>query len=470
MQPFQRVTPEEVGISSRDILSLLRAYLTGDDGEETHSFLLLRHGKLVTAGAFAPYSLKDRRAVFFGSKLFAGVAAGFAMAEGLFALDDVVADYFPELLPPNPPSELFRIKVRHLLTMTVGQAGEGMHEGSAEKDWGYAFFRRKCEVEPGREFRCDGHATYMLSRLVLKTSGKDLLEYLTPRLFEPMEMEVPPCIRDEGVSIDRTGMRLTLGEYARMGQLFLNGGVWNGKEVLPRGFAEEALLCHISCQTQMGEDWSEGYCYRLGRGQHGTYRFCGALGQMCVVMPEYDAVFCVHSGYDNPKINKELEKFYELLMTKFSDEPLPADEEGNRMLEDFIARLAVPERYATPSPMMGVFSGRELPVLPGSPYVSARLDFASNAVTVTLTEKGGDRTVFAAGLCHPMQTPVDCRGIVVLGTDITARYSSTALFTGLDTVRIKTHITETPTNLYVEMDYAKNEACVYTRRGNFDKK
>ena len=107
MQPFQRITPEEAGISSRDILTLLRAYMTGDDGEETHSFLLLRHGKLVTAGAFAPYSLKDRHAVFSGSKLFAGVAAGFAMAEGLFALDDAVADYFPSFCLQIHPRSFF---------------------------------------------------------------------------------------------------------------------------------------------------------------------------------------------------------------------------------------------------------------------------------------------------------------------------------------------------------------------------
>ena len=90
MQPLQRITPEEAGISSRDIMALLCAYITGDAGEETHSFVLLRHGKLVSAGAFAPYSLKDRHAIFSGSKLFAAIAAGFAMEEGLFALDDAV--------------------------------------------------------------------------------------------------------------------------------------------------------------------------------------------------------------------------------------------------------------------------------------------------------------------------------------------------------------------------------------------
>lgn len=472
MQPFISVTPEEVGISSLDILALLESYVTGDLAEETHSFVLLRHGKLVASGAYAPYSLKDRNTVFSVSKMYTSTAVGFCIAEGLFGLDDFVADLLPEYAE-EASSRVRSIRVRHLLSMTSGQEGEVVHEGRKTKasedeaDWVREFFQRECDVEPGTEFRYDGFCTYLLSFLIKKYTGSDLLEYLTPRLFEPMEMPVPPCIRDRnGLPIGWTGLRVTIGELCRLGQLYLDGGKYQGRQILPEGWAEEASRCHIPTgQHPVGADWSEGYCFQFWRSRENAYRFCGALGQMCLIAPEKDLVFCVFSGYNNDRIHKELEKFYDLVYHKISDTPLPPNEEGNRRLGEFIARMAVPETYATPSPAIPMLEGRTLPLTPGTPYAAATFSFVADAVTVTL--KGECPITFAAGFSAPLRTPVESVGTVVLRTDFKTEYSATARFTAPRRLTVTVHIIACPTDLVLEADFEKNEATLRAIRGAF---
>ena len=473
MQPFLSVLPEEVGISSRDILALLDSYVTGIPEEETHSVVLLRPGQLVASGAYAPYSLKDRNTVFSVSKMYVSTAIGFCVSEGHFGLDDFVAELLPEYATGEISPRVRRIRVRHLLSMTSGQEGEVVHEGrktkvsDEEADWAREFFQRECDVEPGTEFRYDGFCTYLLSVLLKKYTGMDLLDYLKPRLFDPLEMPVPPCIRDKnGLPIGWTGLRVTIGELCRMGQLYLDGGKYQGKQILPLGWVEEASRCHIPTGNHpVGADWSEGYSFQFWRSRDNAYRFCGALGQMCLIAPEKDLVFCVFSGYNNDRIHKELEKFYDLVYFKISDAPLPPDPEGNAMLRDFVSRMAIPEAYATPSPAIPLLEGRTLPLAPGTPFRDVSFSFVANAVTVTL---GGDAPVtFAAGFTSPMRTPVESKGTVVLRTDFDTEYSSTARFTAPRRLTVTTHIIACPTDLILEADFEKGEATLRAVRGAF---
>lgn len=472
MDPFERSTPEECGISSRDILELLKAYTTGDMEEETHSFLLLRHGKLLASGVFSPFSLKEENTIFSCSKMFVGTAAGFAMAEGLFGLDDTVASLLPEYLPKSPDERALRIRVRHLLTMTVGQSAEVVHEGGNrpqgddESTWAEEFFLRKCEREPGEAFGYDSFATYMLSFLIKKLSGVDFLEYLRPRLFEPLGLPTPPCIRDKnGIPIGWTGLRITLGMLARIGQLYLEDGKYKGKQILPPGFVALATQKHIDTDNATGPDWSSGYCFQFWRGQHDSYRFCGALGQMCVILPQYDMVFGVFSGFQNPKIHKELEKFYDILLSKVQNAPLPPDEEGNRMLEEYCRRMAIREEYATPSPLIPEFDGRTLPIVNATPFHSVRFSFAGEAVTLTL--QGEEPITFAAGMTAPLRTRVFTRKTVILKSDFETDFSATARFLSPAKMEATARILASPTILRLEADFEKGEARLTTLRGSF---
>ena len=463
MVPFKRMTPEEGGVSSRDLYALLDAYITRDYEEEVHSFLLLRHGALLAAGAYAPYSLKDRSTACSCSGILVATAAGFAMAEGLFSAEDAVADCFPEYLPEHPKEAVFRIQVKHLLMLSVGQADEAEREsvaiiaGEDEQNLAFEFFRSWAGVESEGALRYDRRATYMLSLLIRKTAGTDVLTYLTPRLFEPLGVEAPPCIRDEnGVPAGWTGVRLTVGELARIGQLYLDGGRYSGKQILPLGFAERLLNCCAQGRKEAGKD---------RRGGYSIYGFCGAFGQICAVIPELDAVFAVFSGCSKKGIHRVWDKFDEIFMTKFSDEPLPPDEEGNRMLEELIQNLAIPEIYSTPSPKMPLYSGRTLPLLPGSPWESVTLRFAGDAVTVELS--GKSPVLYSAGLTRPMRTHILSQETVFLKAELETVYSSTARWETQDRLLVSTHIVACPTNLYLEADFKKNTARLYTVRGCF---
>lgn len=317
---FKLYSPELSGVKSSDIVNFINAVKNSAENQDIHSFMLMRNGNILAEGYNVPYCRDTEHEIFSGSKAFAAMATGFAIDEGLLSFDDTVAEHFADFVPEDADGRIRKITVRNLLTMTVGQAGDPVHCAvqSDSDNWVYNFFRRECIIEPGTEFRYDNYATYMLSALINKVAGTDMMSYLKPRLFEPMGMEIPYHIMDKhGICVGYTGMRLTLSDFAKFGQLFLNKGKYNSKQILPLGWVDIATTKHIDTpNVTTGKDWNEGYCFQMWRGRHNTYRFCGAFGQMCVVVPDFNMIFAVQSGYDNNKIHTVLDKFYENIFFK----------------------------------------------------------------------------------------------------------------------------------------------------------
>ncbi len=339
---YKLYSPEKNGIKSENIINFIKDLSSCCKAREIHSFMIMRNGNVLAEGYNAPYTSETEHDIFSGSKAFAAMAIGFAIDEGLIDLDDKVVDYFEDLVPEEADFRIKEITVKNLLTMTVGQTGDPVHcaTKSENDDWLYNFFRREFVVDPGKEFRYDGFATYMLSALINRVSGQDMFCYLKPRLFEPMGMKVPYHIKDKyGICIGYTGMKLSISDFAGIGQLFLDGGKYKGRQILPEGWVELATSKHIDTpNTTTGKDWNQGYCFQMWRGRHNTYRFCGAFGQMCVVIPDLNMIFAVNSGCDNNKIHTILEDFYKNILFEFVK---PLHEEKSYALNGFFKRLVI---------------------------------------------------------------------------------------------------------------------------------
>ncbi len=162
-----------------------------------------------------------------------------------------------------------------------------------------AFLELPLEREPGTEFVYSGGASYMLSAIIQKLTGLPLLEYLTPRLFEPLGIrgaEWGACPR--GISIGSSGLRLKTEDIARFGQLYLQRGRWNDAQLLPEAWVKEATAAQVSTGRKK-MDYNQGYGYQFWRCRHGAYRGDGAQGQFCIVMPEQDAVIVTTAGVSN---------------------------------------------------------------------------------------------------------------------------------------------------------------------------
>src|SRR5690606_31072309 len=176
------------------------------------------------------------------------------------------------------------MRVRHLLSMSTGHTDDTWLPMVAREDgqWVKAFLEQPVRRPPGTHFLYNTGASYMLSAIIHKTTGQPMLEYLQPRLFEPLGIKNPTWLDSpERITLGGLGLSLTTSEAARFGQLYLQQGVWQGQQLIPAAWVAEAT----AFQTPNGDyelsDWTQGYGYQFWRSRHNAYRGDGAFGQFC---------------------------------------------------------------------------------------------------------------------------------------------------------------------------------------------
>ena len=275
-------------------------------GQDLHSIMIVKDGKVVKEhwmGEGAPDKLHILNSV---SKTFTSTAVGLAIAEGRLSLSDKVVDLFPDKLPAEVSDNLKKVEVRHLLTMSGGHDTEPSRRTMPEgADWVEAFLAHPFEHEPGTYFWYNSMGTYMLSAIVQKVTGEKVIDYLTPRLFEPLAIEGATWQESpQGINAGGWGLYLKTEDLAKMGQLILRRGEWNGKQIVPAEWIDEMTTAHIDSRpagmrpeqiTFKAEDsdWLQGYGYQMWRCRHGAVRADGANGQYIIVMPEQNVVIAM---------------------------------------------------------------------------------------------------------------------------------------------------------------------------------
>lgn len=329
-----RSTPESQGVSSAVIRDFIE---TADhDVDSMHSFMLLRHGKVVAEAWWAPESADKPHVLWSLSKSFTSTAVGLAVAEGKLTIDDPVLSFFPDDAPAEPSTNLKAMRVRDLLTMNAGHQDELNWRETA--DWAKAFLSHPVPYKPGTHFRYNTPATYMLSAIVQKVTGQTVLDYLTPRLFQPLGIEKPKWdTSPQGISIGGYGLYLRTEDIAKFGQLYLQKGQWNGQQIVPAEWVAMATSKQVSNGSNPDSDWDQGYGFQFWRSRHGAYRGDGKDGQFCIVLPELDAVVAITANTGN--MQAELNVVWDKLLPAFSDEPLAENSQEQAKLKSTIANL-----------------------------------------------------------------------------------------------------------------------------------
>jgi CubicO group peptidase (beta-lactamase class C family) len=361
---LRRSTPEAQGIPSSAILAFV------EDAEKKvdalHSLMVLRHGQVVAEGWWNPYRRDDPHVLFSLSKSFASTGVGLAIAEGRLGLDDTVLSFFPEDAPAEPSENLKAMRVRDLLAMSTGHHADTIERfpyTDPRVSQTRAFLALPVAHKPGTHFMYNTPASYMLSAIVQKATGTTLLDYLRPRLFEPLGIRNPRWdASPQGVSMGGFGLSVTTEDIARFGQLYLQKGVWDGKRILPAEWVAAATTRQASNGSNPVSDWDQGYGYQFWRCRHDVYRGDGAFGQYCIVMPEQDAVIAITSGLRD--MQAVLNLVWEHLLTGMKVAPLPADDAAHSRLIQKLEALALPPQPGRPtSPVARRVSGRvfELP-------------------------------------------------------------------------------------------------------------
>lgn len=294
-QAFVRATPESQGISS-DLFAALLRELDASKDTEMHHFMALRHGKVICECNFAPYPKGMWHITHSMCKSITGMAIGMLIEEEKLKLDENIYDIFPDHI--NAFSKIFRpvITVENLLTMTSGVTfnESGIVSGN---DWLGSFLNASVNGQSGTEFQYNSLNTYVLSAIVTKRTGETLTEYLTPRLFGPLGItkyywETCP----KGITKGGWGLFLCAEDMAKLGQLYLQRGKWNGQQLVSEYWIEISTARHL--KTQNG---TYGYGYQLWMEQRpGSFEYNGMLGQNVIIYPDMDMVLVTNAG------NKEM--------------------------------------------------------------------------------------------------------------------------------------------------------------------
>ena len=329
-----RSSPESQGISSTGILEFVDAATS--QITSLHSFMLVRHGQVVTEAWWEPESAIKPHVLWSLSKSFTSTAVGLAVAEGKLSIDDPVLKFFPDQAPAEPSANLKAMRVRDLLTMSTGHQDEVNLRN--EKDWTRAFLAQSVPHKPGTHFKYNTPATYMQSAIVQKVTGQTVLDYLKPRLFEPLGIESPKWDSSpEGISLGGYGLFLRTEDIAKFGQLYLQKGQWQGKQLVPSEWIEQATSKQVSNGSDPSRDWDQGYGFQFWRCRHDAYRGDGRDGQFCIVLPKLDAVIAITANTGD--MQAELNVVWDKLLPAFSDKPLAENPAGVAKLKESIAKL-----------------------------------------------------------------------------------------------------------------------------------
>ncbi len=423
-----RSAPADQGVPARALLAFLDSVEHG--GPELHSLMVLRHGSVVAEGWWHPYRPDLVHELYSLSKSFTSTAVGLAQAEGLLSVDDLVLDHLGDLAPAHPDPKLATLRIRHLLTMTAGHTTATDDRVFGRREWAKAFLALPMEVEPGTDFLYNTPATYVLSFILQRLTGQRLLDYLSPRLLEPLGIEGATWERSpEGVDTGGFGLSLTTEDIACFGQLYLADGVWQGRRLLPEGWVAEATRRHTDSHIN-DVDWAQGYGYQFWRCQPpGVYRGDGAFGQFCVVLPEQDAVVATTSG--TPDLQGVLDRVWEHLLPAlggagpFADTVHDAGAQAELAARLAELRLEPPSGAAEPSAVADL-AGRRID-LDGAPGGIRAVTVGPEGLgvpgaTVTLDLGGRTETVrLGAGEWAPGTLPPRSREGTLVGEPATER-------------------------------------------------
>jgi CubicO group peptidase (beta-lactamase class C family) len=370
-ESLPRSTPEAQGVSSVDLQKFVGAL---NAIPTLHGFVVVRHGRVITEGWWSPYDARHQHTVYSLSKSFTSTAVGLAIAEGKLHLDDPVLKFFPEDAPANPGANLKSLTVRDLLTMSSGQETEITN--APDQICPKLFLAQPVTNSPGTRFKYSTADAFMLSAIVQKVTGQNELDYLRPRLFEPLGIEQPLWDTNfQGIAMGGTGLHLHTEDIAKLGQLYLQHGNWHGRQLIPSNWVAMATSFQISNinHNNSGADWHQGYGFMFWRCRHNCFRGDGAYGQFCLVMPDEDAVVAINSGTKDMQV--VLDAVWNNLLPAMQPQALPANPAALKQLQEQTAQLEIaPVHGAATSALMGQWLNR-------------KFIFPANAVNATNDQK-----------------------------------------------------------------------------------
>lgn len=355
---LKRSTPAQEGVNTIAVNRFIDSLLTVPK-TQIHHVMVLRHGKVIAEAHPVPYRAEDAHTLYSCSKTFVSLAAGIAIGENRLRLTDRVATFFPHKMPATISNRLASMTVRDVMIMASGIKPDWVMRNFADSpDWIKEWLAKPVEHEPGTMLQYDSMCTYMLSAIIQKVTGKTVLEYLNEHVFGPMNItEVDWEQSPDGINTGGWGLRLQAESLAKVGMLMNARGMWNGKQLVPAEYFDEALKAQINYANVKPEDApsdkNQGYCYQLWRCKDPrAFRADGAFGQYIVCVPNLDIVVVILGMSGDG--HGELACIWNQLLPGV-DEAIDKPERAQKKLEASCTRASLPL-------LKGKKSGKPLPI------------------------------------------------------------------------------------------------------------
>lgn len=292
---LDHTTPESVGVDSSEITAFINEINEKKLGLQ--SFTVVRHDKVCAQGFFAPYNAESPHVLYSMSKSVTSTAIGFAVAEGLINLNDRVVSFFPEYNMSKRPFNRM-LTIRMLLTMHSDKLITVLDE-KEHKDWVSNFLGASFMLPPNSKFNYVSENTFMLSAIISKVTGMSMVDYLYPRIFEPLGIEKPFWETDgNGNNAGGWGLYMKSEDIAKFFLPYIHGGKWiDGTQIIPELWVKEATRKQVDSVRDGYIDNMVGYGYQFWRNPiSNSYRADGLFGQRCFMFPEYDALVVLNCG------------------------------------------------------------------------------------------------------------------------------------------------------------------------------
>ncbi len=373
---LEHTTPESVGIDSKAITAFINEI--NEKGLGLQSFTIVRHDKVCAQGFFKPYNADTPHVLYSMSKSVTSTAIGFAVSEGLISLNDRVSDFFPEYVMSKRPFNRM-LTIRMLLTMHSDKLITVLDE-KGETDWIANFMNATFLLPPNTKFNYISENTFMLSAIISKVTGMSVIDYLYPRMFEPLGIEKPFWESDgSGNSAGGWGLYMKSEDLAKFFLPYIHGGKWiDGTQLVPELWVKEATRKQVNSVRDGYIDNMEGYGYQFWRNPiANSYRADGLFGQRCFMFPDYDALVVLNSG--EAEDYKIMKVFWKYFPNCFGYSELPENKEAYDEMLETIENCHVEDLPAMPrnKELEDAISGR---------LISCKTSEFVSVVTISITQ------------------------------------------------------------------------------------
>lgn len=349
---FVRSTPEEAGISSRDVLGYIKAL--DRCNLKTHGIIMARGNKIIAEGYYAPYQKDTKHRMYSVSKSFVAIAVGFAEQDGLLSLDDKFMQYFPEYENELTLERYHETTIRDMISMQSCMADNALWWGKPDRAQSY--FTVPSNQIAGTNYFYDSAGSFLLGCIVEKLTGMPFMEYLKKKCLDDIGFSKDAyCLKAPGNwSHGDSGVMCTTYDLLLFARFVMNKGTWEGKRYLN----EEFMSAAISKQTDNSEKGApnpyskHGYGYLIWKMPRDGFAFIGMADQIAICDPKTDFIFVItsenHNSHGGASRLLMYDRLYVDIIEKLADQPLAEDTKALSELNDYLATRKLP--YLTGEP------------------------------------------------------------------------------------------------------------------------